>query len=751
MKLRTKLTFSTLIIWGLRFTATYWGAQKILKDSYLELEQRDALYNLQRIEQAIQQRVNATYVMVQGWAIWTETYQFIQDKNEKYINANLTTASLNMTHFDFLAFFNTAHQLVWGGMMNPEHTTIGALPNVLVNDYLNPKSALVDMPKKNSHTYGLVSSDDLIFFVAAHSIVNSDGSGSPRGSIIAGDFFSPQRLDEIKKLTELDFKIILLNNIKRYPELAQIEQTLLRSSGPYIERNVNSLICYTLLHDIYNKPIAIIKLDIPRSLFNVGLATIHYFNMAFFFVAIFFTVLLLMIFRFLITKRLERLNKRVIEIVDKKEFSLRLPEEGSDELGSVSQETNKMLDTIESYNREQKKLLDKVTALLEKVTDDEDFLKHVINAMPSQLIILDSQLKITQLNKSAEDNMGLSNKKSVGLSIDDVLLYLKPYIKKIEASLTSNTPQIINQVLSINEDRKNYYDILIYPFQRRSDHIIVLRIDDVSDRVKIEEKMSQNEKLASLGVLTAGVAHEINNPINFITSRISPLENDLQDILLVLNKYSELNFDEPLNAQLEQINRLKEEMDLTYTIDEIQRMIGGLKEGATRTAVIVKDLRNFSRLDEDMMKKANVEEGIDSTLTLLKHRSLNKIEFIKEYGHVPEIECYPGKLNQVFMNILSNAIDAIPDKGQIRIVTEQTNDQVIIRIKDSGTGIPDDIKSKIFEPFFTTKDVGYGTGLGLSISFGIVRDHGGEIEVKSDGVNGTEFIITVPINHPVTK
>ncbi|MFI5136115.1 MAG: sensor histidine kinase, partial [Chitinophagales bacterium] len=260
-----------------------------------------------------------------------------------------------------------------------------------------------------------------------------------------------------------------------------------------------------------------------------------------------------------------------------------------------------------------------------------------------------------------------------------------------------------------------------------------------------QTQLIQSEKMASLGQLTAGVAHEINNPINFISGNVNPLKRDVNEIMSLLEEYSSLNKSN-FSTRLDDILKRREEIDLNYTIGEIKSLISGIEEGSKRTAEIVSGLRNFSRLDEEERKKSNVNEGIESTLILI-HNKLeeSKIELEKKLGNVPEIECYPGQLNQVVMNLLSNAIDAIGKNGKIFLATSADNDFVSISIRDSGMGISEKVKQKIFEPFFTTKEVGKGTGLGLSIAYGIVEKHGGKIEVISEENKGTEFIIRLPV------
>jgi signal transduction histidine kinase len=258
-----------------------------------------------------------------------------------------------------------------------------------------------------------------------------------------------------------------------------------------------------------------------------------------------------------------------------------------------------------------------------------------------------------------------------------------------------------------------------------------------------QSQLVQSEKMASIGQLVAGIAHEINNPVTFISAGVDSLRTNLDEVRQVLDIYHRIT---PENSEekLKEIAVLKERIDYKQAIREINTLIDSIKNGTERTTQIVNGLRTFSRLDEDVLKFADIHEGLDSTLILLRNKYKNRIEIIKEYADLPPIECYPGQLNQVFMNILSNAIDAIEDKGNITITTSSANGFIRISIKDSGKGIPEPLRAKIFDPFFTIKEVGKGTGLGLSISHGIIEKHKGSIRVKSVIGKGSEFIISLP-------
>lgn len=263
-----------------------------------------------------------------------------------------------------------------------------------------------------------------------------------------------------------------------------------------------------------------------------------------------------------------------------------------------------------------------------------------------------------------------------------------------------------------------------------------------------QSQLVHSEKMASLGQLTAGIAHEINNPVNFISSGMSSLKMSLDALKEIVEEYSRLDEGDDAGEVLESIKELKEDHEYDELMEELDDLMKDVNYGVTRTIEIVKGLRVFSRLDEEEVKKANINENLDATLVLLRNKTKNRIKISKYYDeNMSQIDCYPGQLNQVFMNILNNGIQAIPEErkdGEIKLYTEETEDRVIVRLTDNGVGIPEKIKNRIWEPFFTTKAVGVGTGLGMSITYGIIEKHKGRIELNSEEGKGTEFAIYLP-------
>lgn len=257
-----------------------------------------------------------------------------------------------------------------------------------------------------------------------------------------------------------------------------------------------------------------------------------------------------------------------------------------------------------------------------------------------------------------------------------------------------------------------------------------------------QTQLVQSEKMASLGQLVAGIAHEINNPIGAIYANMPPLEEYIEDIEGTV-EFAQSCLDE---AGIQKLDEHMAQIDYTFVIEDLAQLLNSQKQAADRIRNIVLSLRNFSRLDQGEIKTVKLEEGLDSTLQMLYHHYKNRITVEKEYALNEMVECYAGEMNQVFMNILANAIQAMPDKGSIVITTAKVNEQAVISIADTGIGMSSEVKEKIFDPFFTTKDVGEGTGLGLSISYGIIEKHRGTLTVESELNHGTRFIIAIPLH-----
>lgn len=309
-----------------------------------------------------------------------------------------------------------------------------------------------------------------------------------------------------------------------------------------------------------------------------------------------------------------------------------------------------------------------------------------------------------------------------------------------------------DSLVQLSVKNKTEIGLLTATFNQMSYKIFQAR-NDLKKKVKELEKANTNlkdaqtklvhsAKMTSLGQLVAGVAHELNNPIGFIYSNTSHLKDYSEKLFKIIEEIEK----NPANSE-----KIKEEYEFSYIKKDLPLLIKSCQDGAQRTRDIVIGLRNFSRLEESQLKEIDIQESIETTLDLLKGEIKNRIKINRQYENIPKVFCYASQINQVLMNLLSNAVHAISGNGQIWIATTVVKPtlteqgKVQISIQDSGVGMSPEVIDKIYEPFFTTKDVGQGTGLGLSISYGIIQNHGGDIQVKSEKGVGTEFIVTIPL------
>ena len=267
---------------------------------------------------------------------------------------------------------------------------------------------------------------------------------------------------------------------------------------------------------------------------------------------------------------------------------------------------------------------------------------------------------------------------------------------------------------------------------------------------KMEEAQNQilqSEKLAAIGQLAAGVAHEINNPIGFVNSNLGTLKGYVDSLLKLIDTYEQCEAEHDVHSQ--PIAATRRDIDLDFLRSDIVALLSESRDGLERVKKIVQDLKDFSHVDEAAVQEADLNAGLESTLNVVWNELKYKATVVKEYGELPPVRCIPGQLNQVFMNLLVNAAQAIEERGTITLRSGREADQVWIEVQDTGHGMPPEVKTRVFEPFFTTKPVGKGTGLGLSLAYDIVvKKHGGAIDIDSKLGRGTTFRIWLPVGGP---
>jgi PAS domain S-box-containing protein len=408
---------------------------------------------------------------------------------------------------------------------------------------------------------------------------------------------------------------------------------------------------------------------------------------------------------------------------------------GGDELAYLGQAFNSMVNAIRKSNYE--------------LNEVQLYLKNIFDSMPSILIGIDSEGKVTQWNMEAEKATKLCEKDAYGNHIEKLIPQFSGYLQNIQEAIKERMPQKFEKVNYTVKGETRLYDIVVYPLIANGVKGAVIRVDDITSRVRFEEMMVQSEKMASVGGLAAGMAHEINNPISGI---MMASHNILRRVSNKLDK--NVQAAREVGTDIGAIAKYMEKRQITSMID-------GILEMAERASEIVANMLNFSRKSKSEMIPEDLIDLVDKTIDLAandydlkKQFDFRRIEIKREYSpSLPKVICIATEIQQVILNLLKNAAQAmshktyIHEKPEIKISIFQENKMAIVEIEDNGPGMEEHVRKRIFEPFFTTKDVGVGTGLGLSVSYFIVtNNHGGILEIKSEKDEGATFIIKLPIS-----
>jgi len=422
-----------------------------------------------------------------------------------------------------------------------------------------------------------------------------------------------------------------------------------------------------------------------------------------------------------------------------------------------------------------------------------DFFENILRHMVDILIVVNPDATVRFINQTAIDALQYSiedvDGMPVGKLFDDGQLHLFTLINKLvtdgelrnkgmnlmskdgsripvvlNGSLIRNEDNKIDAVVLIARDMRDIYQLITELSQlnedleervkNRTDELRVARDASEEALKKLQQtqaQLVQNDKMASVGQLSAGIAHEINNPTGFVLSNLKTLEEYINDIRCLITEYDTLLqrcvgiSDEDVSCIVKNIEKFKEKIDVVFLLHDIAQIFKETQDGMRRISKIVRDMKEFSHAGSDKPEYTDVNKGLESTLNIVWNEIKYKSEVKTLYGDIPQVLCYPQQLNQVFMNILVNAAHAIEGKGVITLRTFSENGNVVIEISDTGKGISPEHLSRIFEPFFTTKPVGMGTGLGLSVAYAIIKKHNGEITVDSKVGAGTRFQVCIPV------
>lgn len=432
------------------------------------------------------------------------------------------------------------------------------------------------------------------------------------------------------------------------------------------------------------------------------------------------------------------------EIIERKKAQHKLKIAHHDLEDKVEERTVELSTAKKQLSKEHKEL----TRLFRTVSIAKTEWEKTMDCVADMVMLTDSHGVIKRLNKSLMDFVNMAYTDIIG--------------QRWEKIMSDNNLETISlfdeggagEMIEVNQKSTDkWFELISYPYEDKelgfSGFAITLHETTEIKRVSRELEAShaqilQGEKMASIGQLAAGVAHEINNPTGFVLSNLHTLEKYVSRLTDFINDQSKA-IESPTDGSIQELAEKKKTMKIDFIHNDIKDLISESIEGTDRIKKIVQNLKSFARIDESDLMMADINECIESTLNIVWNELKYKSEVFKDYGTLPLIDCYPQQLNQVFMNLLINASQSIEKQGEIRIKTWNGDGMIHVSISDTGAGIPEDKMSRIFDPFFTTKPVGEGTGLGLSISYDIIKKHNGEIKVESEVGKGTTFNVTIPI------
>lgn len=768
----------------------YLSLSTIWLNRVAKIEFQQTHQNVERVTEALANNLQELNSTAKDWAGWDDTYAFVADVNERYVQENLADASFVNLRLNFMLFINKAGQVKYGKGLDLQQKVAIPVPASL-KQYLATRPRLLQHNTLNSSHTGILLLPEGSLLVASHPIVKSDRTGRIRGSLILGRFLNSGELIRLSQLTRLPLTIYPFHQgqlpkdfqaIK--DELTQeLSQAKILAESIILVRPLSSqrIAGYTLLRNIEGQSGLLLRVDTARNIYQQGKLGLRYLVLALLAVGFAFGCVTLLLLEKWVLSPLSHFSATVRRIRAKDDLKERLLTQGRDELSRLGTEINQMLARLQESQLQ--------------LSQSEERYRLVVNNVQEVIFQTDSSGRWTFLNPAWTEITGFSVEESLGkpcctfIHPEDQGYHNEHFRQLMEGKIQNTRYELRFQT---NDGCYRIFELhsrLVVGYYREIagiggtlNDITERKLAEAREREKAQElertlleltqtqsQLIQSEKMSSLGQLVAGVAHEINNPISFVYGNITHASGSIQDLLDLINCYQQ-HYPNPSAEILEKM----EDIDYNFVVTDLPKLLASITIGTERIRDIVQSLRNFSRLNESEIKIVDIHEGIESTLLILRHQlkaknEYSEIEVIKEYGKLPEVECYPGHLNQVLMNLLANAIDALEERRVhkfrdhsqasplIRIHTEVKQDpssfsdksdvsHVLIHITDNGMGMTEEVRCHLFDPFFTTKPIGKGTGLGLSISYKIiVEKHKGQVLIKSELGQGSEFIIELPI------
>ncbi len=694
-------------------SVVYAVSRKIMLDGIAVSESEEAESNVQRFITNLNielQRINSTNY---DWSQWDETYQFIENNNTAYINSNLMDQTFVNLNVNMMLFVDQSGQLVFGKAFDLENQTDINLQNAEVSQVLNNDFLFTNDPSQSEG--GLILFGGTPMLVISQPILTSAAAGPVRGTLIMGTFLDKSESDSLAQAVGLPIETFTIG-ASPIPKDFQIASKNLSPKEPVFAQvtNQTNITGYVLLQDVSGNPILITKVDSYRTAYMQAQTSLNYLLGSFTFLGIVIFAVTSILLDKIVLSRLRRLTNDVVKIKpnsDQQEYVL---VKGNDELSNLGSRINGMLTKIRESREELKKHAENLEMKVNERTIDlkvsQEKIKSIFRASPDTIIATDLQGNIIEYNRQMNKFTGYTREDLIGKS---AFSFMSSADSKKVANLLEDIVE--NESIANFECHLAKKDGSTYPVEltisalrdvQNMPYGFVAIIRDLTEKKELEKKLFQSERLAAIGELAGMVGHDLRNPLAAIKNAAYFLKKKGASI--------------------------KEE--------QAKEMLEAIEKGIDHSDKIIKDLLDYARNMHLELQVNSVHNVLTDALAMV--RIPENVNVINTVSEEPTFTIDKNKIERVFINLVNNAVDAMPNGGTITINCKQSNDIVDITFADTGTGIPEEILPKIFSPLFTTK--AQGMGFGLAICKRIIEAHGGTIAVETEKSKGTRFKITLP-------
>ena len=681
---------TTLILFSMLFLIS----DLMYMKGYKELENQDVAQNTARVSDALSARLKSMDVMCHDWASRDATYQFVQDRNDDYIKANLVNETYASTDLNLIAVIDYTGQTIYQRAYDLAASKEIPVPYDFQN-YLSPDSQ-THFPVLTGQTSGIIMLSGVPMLTVCRPILNSHNEGPSVGTLIMGRFLDAGLISSLGQTTYLSLNMLPVNTPGLPSELTASIKNADRSNDTYIQIANNSMITgYTLISDLRGLPAFVFRVDMPRDIYAQGRKTLAYLQVSLLLMSIGFFFMFIFVVQKTILNRMTALSKSVGNIGSQGNLSRRVQVSGKDELSSLANDINGMLTSIEKSEAE--------------ICSQKEFIDRILAKIPNAVLVIDKFKNIRLTNAAFKSMFDLDNINLDGKSITKISA-LNDLRSDAAGFFAGQTAEFRTELQYKVEGVCKTLTVSITRMQ--GEELFLIIFTDITLELDRQDKLYLTDRLASVGEMASGIAHELNNPLSSILG------------------LSELLADEGLP-------------------DSIKEDVTTINGEAKRAAVVVKNMLSFARKHASSKQAVQMNQVIEDVLKLRSyHWKTNNIAVECNFDPaLPYVMADYFQMQQVFLNIILNAEQSMEEahgKGKLIISSKHVGGLVKLTFIDDGLGIARQNMGRIFDPFFTTKEVGRGTGLGLSICYGIVTSHGGRIYAQSEIGKGATFIVELP-------